>query len=257
MSTFEYVIADVHGENIMLRELVNRCRAHAAWRDADYQIYTLGDYVDRGPDSRAVVEFLMNAQDITCLKGNHEDLMVSALAVPDTVQHWLDVGGARTLMSYDATGISPLDEGWSEVVQKFTSGELVPMDHLKWMNSLPTTLSTRYRLFVHAGFMPGMDIKYQDADTMMWIRNRFLNARSADFPDLNGRYICHGHTPKWAGKPLPEQPEILDWRCNLDCGSTRTGVLRAAVFDADLPGKPLEILSVERMNELDDGSLDA
>lgn len=250
MKQLEFAIGDVHGRLDLLVGLVQRCRDYAAEQEASYWIHTLGDYVDRGPDSKGVIEYLMAADDIRCIKGNHEMMMVRArrptggwFADPQgDLDHWLDNGGVQTLMSYDSRGIFPSSPEWKGIVDAFRSGELVPEEHLEWMEDLPSMTLTKHRLFVHAGLMPHFEPGLQDEETMHWIRHKFLNANPVDFPGLDGRYIAHGHTPTWAGKPVAEDVEIREHRINLDTGSNFTGVQIAAVWDADLPGKPIGLL---------------
>lgn len=249
---YEFIIGDVHGHSDLLKRLVDKCRGIAAERGAEARIFTLGDYVDRGPDSRGVIEYLMADDSITCLRGNHEEMMFRAalrhggwFAEPGgDLAHWLDNGGVPTLLSY-SNRVTPSQPGWDEFVQDFLNGDVVPEKHLKWGMTLPTMHKTKYRLMVHAGLMPGFEPELQNDETLLWIRTKFLQANANDFPGLEGRYIVHGHTPKWAGKPDESMPEVLEHRCNIDCGPMRTGFLRAAMFDADVAGKPEAIVSVD------------
>lgn len=249
---YEFMIGDVHGHSDLLRQLVDKCRSIAAADGAEARIYTLGDYVDRGPDSKGVIEYLMADPSITCIRGNHEEMMYRSslrrggwFSDPDgDITQWLENGGVPTLMSYDGSGINPSHAGWSDLVERFRDGDLIPEEHLKWGMTLPTMLKTKHRLLVHAGLMPGFEPDLQNDETLLWIRTKFLQANAGDFPGLEGRYIVHGHTPKWAGKPDASMPEVLEHRCNIDCGPFNTGFLRAAMFDADVAGKPIAIVSV-------------
>jgi serine/threonine protein phosphatase 1 len=194
----------------------------------------LGDYVDRGPDSRGVIEFLMEAQQtgaLVCLKGNHEDMMVRACRAEDSRDafHWLCNGGGATLISY---GASDTTVGLSTV----------PEEHLTWMEGLPHIVQDDHRIYVHAGIMPGLQIEDNDEEVCLWVRERFLRAKAQDFPaDL---HIVHGHSPVWVGKPDASKPELLDHRTNLDTAAFHTGILTVGVFDADQAGGPIETLSI-------------
>lgn len=251
MSAYEFAIGDVHGCADLLRELVEKCRAIAAEDGREARIFTLGDYVDRGPDSKGVIDYLMSDDSITCLRGNHEEMMFRAslrqggwFSEPGgDLEHWLDNGGIATLLSYDSR-YKPGDSGWAQFVEDFLNGDVIPDKHLKWGMSLPTMVKTEHRLLVHAGLMPGLEPDLQDDATLLWIRHKFLNAKAHDFPGLEGRYIVHGHTPHWAGKPDRSMPEVLEHRTNIDCGPVHTGFLRAAMFEAETPGKPIAIVSV-------------
>jgi serine/threonine protein phosphatase 1 len=106
------------------------------------------------------------------------------------------------------------------------------------MSSLPRTTGDGHRIYVHAGLAPGRPIERQNADTFLWIRDRFLQARPGSFE----AHVVHGHTPIWTGKPNPAEPELLPHRTNLDTGAFATGVLAIAVFDAETPGGPIDLI---------------
>ncbi len=224
-----YAVGDLHGRLDLLRLAVDAIADHV--RGAPFRVVFLGDYVDRGPDSRGVVEFLMALQKrwpVTCLKGNHEALMAQALTHPDRgrLEHWLDNGGAATLRSYGLEPDGDLDS--------------VPREHIRWMSALPRTTGDGRRIYVHAGVEPGAPVERQKDETLLWIRERFLRARAGSF----SAHIVHGHTPVWEGKPDPARPELLAHRTNLDTGAFATGVLAIAVFDADTAGGPVEMIWV-------------
>ena len=222
-----YAFGDVHGRLDLLLRALEKIEAHAAGRSA--HLVFLGDYVDRGPDSRGVVEHLMQLQQsregVICLKGNHEDLMVSAVRRRGfAVGRWFDAGGRQALRSYGATG--PSDLG------------LVPEEHLHWMEALPLMARDRHRLYVHAGLYPGRAPERQQQKACLWIRERFLEAAAETLP----AHVVHGHTPEWTGKPVASDPELLPHRTNLDTGAYYTDVLTVAVFDSARAGGPLELL---------------
>ena len=225
-----YAIGDVHGRLDLVQRAVATIGEHVG--DGPFKVIFLGDYVDRGPDSRGVIEFLMNLQQrwpVVCLKGNHEELMLDAITRPggSRLRHWLEYGGDHTLASY---GVDP--DG--------NLAEAIPREHLRWLSGLPRTTGDGHRIYVHAGLAPGTPIHRQKEQTFLWIRERFLQARAGDFE----AHIVHGHTPLWEGKPDPEAPELLEHRTNLDTAAFATGVLSIAVFDAERPGGPIEILQI-------------
>ena len=225
-----YAVGDVHGRLDLLRAAIDRIARHIG--DATFRVVLLGDYVDRGPDSRGVVEFLIELQrrwPVVCLKGNHEELMLQAIAQPSgrRLSRWLEYGGEQTLQSY---GLGPGGD----------FADAIPAEHVRWMNSLPKTTGDGHRIYVHAGLMPGTPVHRQKEETCLWIRERFLQARAGDFE----LHVVHGHTPVWEGKPNPAEPELLEHRTNIDTGAFATGVLTVAVFDADKPGGPIEVLKV-------------
>ena len=231
VSARTYAVGDVHGRLDLLRRAVDAIAEHVG--DRPFRVVLLGDYVDRGPDSRGVIEFLIDLQrrwSVVCLKGNHEELMIQAIADPGArrLERWLEYGGEETLRSYGLSRDDDLAAG-------------VPQEHLRWMAGLPRTTGDGHRIYVHAGLMPGTPAHRQKDETCLWIRERFLQGRPGDFE----AHVVHGHTPVWEGKPDPCEPELLEHRTNIDTGAFATGVLTVAVFDADSPGGPIEILRVQ------------
>lgn len=210
--TLTYAIGDIHGCLTKLTELARRCNDDAAGRPM--QFIFLGDYVDRGPDSRGAIQFLMELQrahadhDIF-LKGNHEDLMVAAADSEFFEERWLNSGGLETLKSYE-----------------LTSAAEIPEDHANWLRQLPLFFDDGQRFFVHAGVNPDRPLDRQDEDDLLWIRKPFLTSEK-DF----GRLVVHGHTPLTSGRP-----DLRANRLNVDTGAVFGGPLTAAVFDSDHTG---------------------
>jgi len=215
MAPITFAIGDVHGCLNKLRRLVRACRAYAGRRPARWVF--LGDYIDRGPHSRGVVEFLMRRQQarpdaVVCLKGNHEHLAIMAHDSPRAMPAWLANSGATTQRSYWRTG------GW------------IPEPHLSWLRALPLWHDDGLRFYVHAGIDLTVPLDKQSADTMLWMREPFLT--DSDKLDC-GRFVVHGHTPMRSGKP-----ELRRHRLNLDTGAVIGGPLTAAAFD-DTRAEPL------------------
>jgi serine/threonine protein phosphatase 1 len=222
MPGLTYAIGDIHGRLDLLRAAIAQIGAHA--RGRAHQVICLGDYVDRGPESKGVVETLMILTangPWRCLLGNHEDMMTRSLRTrdDDEVDRWLNNGGDATLASY---------------------GGSVPQTHLAWLETLALIHHDGQRLYVHAGVAPGAPLETQDRRTLVWIREAFLTAEAGALPC----HVVHGHTPFWRMKPEPHRPERLPHRTNLDTGAYFTGVLSVGVFDDAVPGGPVEILSV-------------
>jgi serine/threonine protein phosphatase 1 len=202
-----YAIGDVHGCVDKLVRLLARCRDHAG--DRPRRLVFVGDYIDRGPDSRGVVETLLTLQRddprVICLRGNHEALMLEALETGDEAL-WLLNGGGETLDSYDVE--QALD---------------LPAELVEWADALPLSFDDGRRLFVHAGLNPRVPLDRQTEQDVLWIREPFLSSRR-DF----GRLVVHGHTPLRTGVP-----DLRANRLNIDTAAVFGGPLTAAVFEED------------------------
>lgn len=218
--TLTYAIGDIHGSLDKLRGLFARCEAHAAGRPAKYVF--LGDYIDRGPDSSGVIDFLLTLRklrgdDVVTLMGNHEGMAIAIIGGDAAAPMWLSQGGAETLESYGVT----------------EPGE-IPRAHVDWMRALRLSYDDGCRFFVHGGVNPGVPLDAQNADDLLWIREPFLSDRR-DY----GRLIVHGHTPLETGLP-----ELRSNRLNLDTAAVFGGPLTAAVFD-DTKTDPLGFLQAK------------
>lgn len=202
-----YAIGDIHGALAKLQELIVRCEQHADGRPATFVF--VGDYIDRGPQSAGVVEYLLDLRArrgsaTIALRGNHEAMLLGVLDGTTSPRLWFAQGGVATLDSY---GVEH-------------PGEL-PRAHIEWFRALRTCHDDGRRFFVHAGVNPGRPLAAQHEEDMLWIREPFLS----DAGDY-GRLIVHGHTP------LPEgRPDLRGNRLNLDTAAVFGGPLTAAVFD--------------------------
>ena len=216
---FTFAIGDIHGCLSPLRRLLQACEAHAGAGRARYVF--LGDYLDRGPDSRGVVELLMQRQqaapgDVVCLMGNHEHMAVMAQDDESAMPLWLQNSGATTQRNY------------------WRTGGRIEAAHLAWLRALPLCHDDGLRFFVHAGIELNVPLDQQSADVMLWMREPFLS----DCDEIDcGRFIVHGHTPQMSGVP-----ELCGRRVNIDTGAVIGGPLTAAVFDDSRP-EPLEFLT--------------
>ena len=214
-----YAIGDIHGCLELLEELLAAIEQDAQGRAK--QLIFLGDYVDRGPDSKGVVEKLLAIQEDTqntiFLKGNHEAVMLDFLVEPEDTFHWLDWGGAETLESYGVSNIAGRSGGdlCAELL------ELLPQTHLTFLKSLALKHMDGDFVFVHAGIRPGIAFDEQKEEDLLWIRKRFHKAKEAERPD---KVIVHGHTP--IKKPLD-----AGWRIAIDTGACWNGKLTAVVID--------------------------
>jgi serine/threonine protein phosphatase 1 len=214
-----YAIGDIHGRLDLLDDALAAIEAHRDGKRA--LIVTLGDYVDRGPDSAGVVSRLRELERsgaVLCLLGNHEALMSKALRCGER-DRWYRNGGEATMASY--------------------AGD-VPADDIDWMEALPLMWTDGHRIYVHGGLAPFVPMEEQDEHTCTWIRTPFLKAPAEAFP----AHIVHGHTTRWEGKLDRGEPELLPHRTNLDTAAFKTGVLTIGVFDAAKPGGPVDLLRI-------------
>jgi serine/threonine protein phosphatase 1 len=211
-----FAIGDVHGSLEQLTRLLDECRRFAKRQPTTFVF--LGDYIDRGPNSRGVIQTIMDMQAadldrVIALAGNHEDFLHKPDQATD-VTLWRANGGDATLASYNASSVAEL-----------------PADHLAWIRQLPTHHDDRQRFFVHAGIRPGIPLDEQTREDLLWIREPFLSS-TAD----HGRLIIHGHSPRRDGKP-----DVHPNRVNLDTAAVYGGKLTAAVF-TDSERMPVEFL---------------
>ena len=220
---FTYAIGDVHGCFDLLERAFATIAEHAAAHSGSvrYTVVTLGDYIDRGPDSRKVIERLMRGADgsysLICLMGNHEAMMVETIREGLNPTWWCSNGGYETLASYEAV----------------TASGVPPIAHVDWAASLPRFYVGLHRVYVHAFVDPDIALEAQDQDRLIWHRYSAADERGHGF-----RHVVHGHTPHANG------PILLRGRTNLDTGAFFTGRLTVGVFDDALPGGPVEILEV-------------
>ncbi|MBO9709898.1 MAG: serine/threonine protein phosphatase [Caulobacter sp.] len=229
-----YAIGDVHGHLALLDALLDTIAADAAGRTASGPpvLVLVGDYIDRGPQSREVIDRLMALEaraaergefEPRFLLGNHEQTMLAFLDGPEGGPAWADFGGGATLASY---GVPPPPgrgdaAAWADVQARFKAA--VPPGHVAFLRRLE--LSARYGdyLFVHAGVRPGVPLDRQDPEDLVWIRGDFLNTAHR-----LGVVVVHGHTPA-------EAPFLGADRINIDTGAYATGVLTAVRLDGGPP----------------------
>lgn len=219
-----YAIGDIHGQIGMLHRALERIE-----RDGGGRVVFLGDYVDRGPDSRAVIEVLRLGQaegrDWICLKGNHDRLFEWYVTppAPRNDPHllvgydWMHerIGGIDTARSYGV-----------QVPKRIRSQELaeqmrdaLPDGHLDFLQSLKLTHREPGLFFVHAGIRPGVPLDQQDETDLLWIRQEFHQD-----PSDHGAFVVHGHTPVGA-------PDLRPNRLNLDTGAGYGDPLSVACFE--------------------------
>lgn len=181
-----WVIPDIHGCLITFRHMVEK-EINLQKND---QLFILGDFIDRGPDSKGVIDYIMKLEKrgfmVTTIKGNHEDYMLKAIEEDKkpgffdrlmgknrTHKEWFRFGGEETVKSFEVT----------------RPGE-IPMQYVDWLSNLPVYSSWQNYLIVHAGFNFKNDNIFEDEHAMMWIKDFDIDPEK-----LNGKKIVHGHVP--------------------------------------------------------------
>ncbi len=215
-----YAIGDIHGYDDLFERMIARIRSDAESLNETPRIVLLGDYIDRGPASRQVLERvgrLLTAPwcDCVALMGNHEEALLRFLAEPDFGETWREWGGGATCASYGVT--MPYLANSADIWEDTSDALARAIDpaHLAMLRARPASFSAGGYLFVHAGVNPDEPLAGQGPETFMYIRGRFLRAEKAcDY------VVVHGHTPS------PE-PENLAWRIGIDTGIYFSGVLTA------------------------------
>jgi serine/threonine protein phosphatase 1 len=237
--TLVYAVGDIHGRADLLHELQAMIVADAAERGADHRtVIYLGDYVDRGPDSRQVVSMLLEAPldgfQSVHLIGNHEDFLLRFLEDESAAAAWLPNGGLATLASY---GVDPWmresdDNALLEMQRAFR--RRLPPRHLAFFNDLALWHRVGDYYFVHAGVRPNVPLERQQRDDMLWIREPFLDSR-AD----HGAVVVHGHS-------IRRRPERRDNRIGVDTGAYASGCLTALALEPAEGGVAERFLQTER-----------
>jgi len=218
-----YAVADLHGCFALFTAARATIEAHA--QDAPGTVVFLGDYIDRGPQSREVVEALIEGPagdwKWIALSGNHERILLAVCAEPRRIGWWLANGGGATLLSYGQSVGDIADPG------------VIPAEHRAWLAALPLMHVTSQRIYVHAGVDPELPLDGQDPEQLVW--KRYL---PSDRRGHRGRHVVHGHEQYVHG------PLLTAGRTGLDTGAYYTGRLVVGVFDEDLPGGPTELIEV-------------
>ena len=220
-----YAVGDIHGRADLVERLHLRMRLDAA--DAPETrciVVYLGDYIDRGLDSRGVLDAVAGGPgpefDAIHLKGNHEDFLLRFLDNPSGAHVWLANGGVSTIRSY---GVRPeLSASASDLRDRFAGA--LPDRHRRFLSSLRLSATVGDYFFVHAGVRPGVALDAQDPDDMLWIRDEFLSA-AGDF----GKVVVHGHTPT-------SEPAFEGTRIGIDTMAWASGRLTCLVLHGTAQG---------------------
>ncbi len=214
---------DIHGRVDLLLKIAPVLDRFAADTERSLLEIYLGDYVDRGANSKGVIDYLIARRSLTdrkviCLAGNHEQMMVAALDDDKEFKRWLDFGGQTTLLSY---GVSPTHADRNIAKKRSEFNKAVPQSHMDFLRNLPTSYHHAEFFFAHAGIHPKRSLSAQKDEDLLWIRNPFLTS-FADF----GATVVHGHTPG-------QKPVFRPNRIGIDTGAYRTGILTCLLITSD------------------------
>jgi serine/threonine protein phosphatase 1 len=212
-----FAIGDIHGRIDLLLDAEARIRHRMRNATAPALVVCVGDYVDRGPESSAVIAHLIEKIGPPlyriCVCGNHDAAFLNAVSGERFDVDWLGFGGDKTLQSYgiDAEYLLSNDATGKSLKQEIANR--IPAAHLRFLEELPVAVTIGNRLFVHAGIVPGKPLEAQSDIDLMWIREPFL----AEGPGLD-LTVIHGHTPA-------SRIQYGPGRIGIDTGAFATGRL--------------------------------
>ena len=213
----KYAISDIHGCAKTFRKLVEDVLALSKSSD---ELYLLGDYVDRGPDSKGVLDYIMQLKadgyQMTVIRGNHDQLLFDAVHNQDVSDNWTMNGGASTLLSF-----------------KVDQASEIPPEYYKLIGGMEYYAETESAFLVHAGFNFKAPNVFEDYNSMMYIRNM-----SIDNSIIGYKKIVHGHTP------IP----LSDIRRAVDSGEQELNIDNGCVFGAVEEYGNLVALNLENFN---------
>lgn len=219
-----YAIGDIHGRDDLLAGLLAAIEADAAAAGAAHRVLvTLGDYIDRGPDSAGVIDRLSRCAERGLspifLRGNHEDVLISFLAGRESIDlaTWVRNGAGPLFESYGVVPPDPFSRRDLERA-RITLERALPPRHREFLDGLESCWSLGDYFFAHAGVRPGIALGRQSDEDLMWIRGAFLDDKT-----WHGKRVVHGHT-------IVRQVELRPNRIGVDTGAYRTDRLSALVL---------------------------
>ena len=225
-----FAVGDMHGRSDLLGALQRAIAQDAAASGAARpKVVYLGDYIDRGPDSKGVLDLVLNGLpgfERVLLRGNHEDMLASFLDRPgdENARNWYLNGGAETLASYGLAGAAETVGGDPRRLRDLLASRMPPEHRALVETGLGLIHEDRDAVFVHAGLNPRLAVADQSAEDMLWIREAFLDS-DRDW----GKPVVHGHTVS------PFGPEVRRNRVNIDTGAFRSGSLTAVLVGPEGP----------------------
>jgi len=219
-----YAVGDIHGRLDLLRRMHEMIAEDAVGaRTHRVVVIYLGDYVDRGQQSRQVLQFLLDEPlagfESVHLCGNHEEMMLAFLGDASVGPMWMYNGGDATLYSYGVGQQegATIEERHARMQQKLC--ETVPEQHLAFLRNLRLYHVEGDYLFVHAGIVPGRTLEEQRPQDLLWIRDEFVQSG-----EDHGRCVVHGHT-------IVPAPDLRANRIGIDTGAYFSGTLTCLVLE--------------------------
>lgn len=217
-----YCIGDIHGRDDLLQQLHKQIEADAAECNGKKQIIYLGDYIDRGPSSKQVLDRLIEHKlagfESVFLLGNHEQALLDFLENAKAMAAWMNWGGKETLISYRVT-LPPAVYIEQMELLAIQLRDRLPEKHLNFLATLEHCYSVGNYYFVHAGIRPGVPLAKQELGDQLWIREEFTRSQQQ-----HEAVVVHGHS-------IATQAELLPNRIGIDTGAFHSGVLTALVLE--------------------------
>ncbi len=219
-----YAIGDIHGRDDLLTALLAKIDADDHARgSADTLLIFLGDLMDRGPGSAAVIETALalknSGRNVRFLMGNHEEVFVSACRKgdPKVTRFFLRIGGEETVLSYPISRAEYMTLDMEQLTERLAT--LVPQEHIAFIESFEDQIVIGDYVFVHAGIRPGVALAEQKPSDLRWIRDEFVDQRG----DLE-KVVVYGHT-------IYEEIEERGSRIGIDTGAYSSGKLTALALE--------------------------
>lgn len=222
-----YAVGDIHGCADLLEGVLRRIDEHIGANPiARPTLVFIGDYIDRGPSSRKVLDLLIataKQRKTVFLKGNHEAFLLDFIRDPNVLKQWGKNGGFETLMSY---GLRPTHKSDKHSSANLSSelAAAMPDQHQEFLKNLELSFRCGDYFFAHAGVRPGIPLTAQAETDLLWIREDFL-LHDGQF----GKVVVHGHTPV-------HNIDIRPNRINIDTGAYATGLLSCLIIENELVG---------------------
>lgn len=220
-----YCIGDIHGQDDLLESVHNKIVLDASDYSGKKVVIYLGDYIDRGMQSKEVVDRLINEplegfQSIH-LRGNHEQVLLDFLNVDANIAlDWFNFGGKATIASYGVKMVGiPFGDKLTQLQKDLA--DKIPTMHLFFYSQLPYFYELGDYFFVHAGIKPKVALDKQTDLAMIWIREEFLHSKQ-----MFEKMIVHGHS-------VSNEPTVLPNRIGIDTGAYATGTLTCLVLEGE------------------------